>query len=583
MMFCTRRTARWLLPAPLAISFAFGLTAHAAAQLPTMPSARFRGEIGSFGEMYSASGREQRRPSSTGRLFMRSTLELGSVNVGLDLLYSTEGNSGVRLGSSGRQSMNQLSIAPQWRWGRAYVGSFIDSYSSLTWDGLRVRGAGFNINPGPLRLAAFHGRAQDAVAGGAVDGAYKRSLSGARIGYGRNLDSRNDGFVDIVLLRAADDPSSLAQAPGTVPAANVTTNTFAVTPEENLVVAAVTRVPLWRGQLLWSGEVAASLHARDRRAPVLSDQALDDYVGLLRSEIKPRASTYGDIAHKGQLELRNLSLPGATAQSPRTLSASVGYRYIGAGYVSLGVATLPADQQAVTAMASARFRTWNASLQAMQQHDNLLGQKLATTNRSRFAGSLNLRPSRLLNAAVRLSLNTVANNAAEPNRRVDYSSWNVGTSFTLNTAGKQVLRSVALNYGYQEAGDDNELRVGSELSAHDANIRPTLELFPNLSLIPAIGVSATRPADSSWQLRQTYAVTGQHRALRGRLSSTVSLSNSRLNEGGAIQGGIASRYRLTTSDMVTLSVRHNRVTGLPTSTGRFVENTVNVQWARTIQ
>src|SRR5690606_12852495 len=105
--------------------------------------------------------------------------------------------------------------------------------------------------------------------------------------------------------------------------------------------------------------------------------------GLLRSFITPRASTYGDIAHKAELELRRYALPGSTTESPRSLSATIGYRYVGAGYVSLGLASLPADQRAVNGRVSARFRTWTASLQGMRQNDNLIGQKLSTTTRNR--------------------------------------------------------------------------------------------------------------------------------------------------------------------------------------------------------
>ncbi|HEX6133598.1 MAG TPA: hypothetical protein VFZ24_06535 [Longimicrobiales bacterium] len=544
---------------------------------------RFSGEIGSYGELYSVSGRERRRPSSTGRLFLRSSLELfGTVTVGLDLSYATESGSTAGLGTS-RQPFNQIGIAPEWSWGRAYLGAFSDSYSSLTWDGVRMRGLGFNVNPGPVRLAAFYGRSQSAALGGAIDGAFRRDVSGGRIGFGRRSETGDGGFLDVVFLRAADDPSSLPLATEPEPATStaVVDNEFAVTPQENIVIAAVTRVPFWQGRLVWSGEAAASVHSRDRRAPVLTDDALDEYAGLLRSFITPRASTYGDIAHNGKLELRNLPLPGSTTRAPRTLSAAVGYRYIGAGYVSLGLASLPADQQAVTADVSVRFRQWNASLRGMQQHDNLLGQKLATTTRYRLAGSASIRLSRAFSSTLRASLNTVGNDTDDVARQVDFASWLVGMSHSVSLRDRR-LRALALNYGYQQAGDAAPQRADSELRAHDTSVRATIQAARNLTITPAIGIALSKSASADWQARHTYSLAGHFRA-SSRLTSSASLSNSRLNSGGSIQGAVSARYQLTTSDLVTLGIRSNRVSGLQTETGYYHENRVTLNWARSIR
>ncbi|HSJ33385.1 MAG TPA: hypothetical protein VK933_18235 [Longimicrobiales bacterium] len=548
---------------------------------------QFTGEVGSLGELYSISGGEQRRPSSTGRLFLRSRLELfGTVSVNLDLLYSTESSSDVMLGSSGRQSLNQIGIAPEWSWGRGYLGTFSDSYSSLTFDGMRLRGAGMNINPGPLRLAAFTGRSQSAVPGGAVDGAYQRSMAGGRIGYGRRNEGGQEGaFIDLVFLRTADDPSSLPPA-GSVDGSaggDAAVNAYAVTPEENVVAAAVTRVPVWNDQLIVTGEVAASLHSRDRRAPVLTDEALDEYVGLLRSFITPRASTYGDMAHKAQIELRRLTLPGSTTESPRSLTAALGYRYIGAGYVSLGLASLPADQRAIDGRVAVRFRAWNASLQGMRQNDNLLGQKLATSTRNRLAATASFRPSRVMSSSLRAAISTVGSDADDAARRVDFTSVTLGATQTFMFAQRRFPRALALSYGYQEAGDASSLRAASSIRAHDISLRSTLEVASRMSLVPAVGLAFSNVGDAGWDLRHTYSLAGQYRASGGRWSSSASLSNSRLHAGGAIQAALSSRYRVTDSDLLTVSARTNRVSGLETAAGGFHEHTLSVRWERSIR
>ncbi len=73
----------------------------------------FYGDIGTYGELYSVSGIEKRRPTGTGRIFFRPTLSIfNTLTFNFDLLLSTEGNAA-------RQSMNQIAVHPEWSWGRA--------------------------------------------------------------------------------------------------------------------------------------------------------------------------------------------------------------------------------------------------------------------------------------------------------------------------------------------------------------------------------------------------------------------------------------------------------------------------------
>lgn len=588
----TRNIRRWLLA--LLASTAAGMVGStgAVAQVPGLtlpPAIQYSGEIGSYGEVYSVSGREQRRPSSLGRLYLRSNVELfGAVSVGLDLLYSTESGSGIGLAAADqRQRLNQLGIRPEWSWGRAYLGSFSESYSDLTWSGVRVQGLGASINPGWVRLGAFGGRTQSAVAGGALDGAYRRAMWGARVGVGRDSDSEQSGYLDLVLLRVADDPSSLDGAEmGSVESetgSGLSVNPHAVTPQENVVLSAVNRLPVWGGRLIWRGEAAVSVHSRDRRAPELSDEALDEYSGLLRSLVTPRASTYGDLAYTGQLDLRRLELPGSTQRSPRTLTGSVGYRYIGAGYVSLGLASLPADQSAVNARVAVRYRTWSASLQGLHQNDNLLGQKLSTTVRDRLAANVSFRAVPALRSSVRASVMTIGSDAVDVAHRVDFTSWTVGTSHTLSLGREGMWRAVSFNHSYQQSGDENPERAASALRAHDADVRVTVGPAPNLSVTPSIGIATSSLGEEEWALRHTYALSANLRGTGGRWSAGAALSNSRLHAGGAIRASLTGRYNVTAADRLSVGVRSNRVTGLQTASGGFQEYTMTVGWSRAIR
>jgi hypothetical protein len=97
-------------------------------------------------------------------------------------------------------------------------------------------------------------------------------------------------------------------------------------------------VSLLEQRLAWRAEVAASAHTRDRRATELRDSVVEDYPGVLRSLFTPRVGSHLDYAYSTELQLRIPTLPGATRESPRTLTANLQLRSVGPGYVALGAA-----------------------------------------------------------------------------------------------------------------------------------------------------------------------------------------------------------------------------------------------------
>lgn len=160
------------------------------------------GEIGAYGELYSMEGQPRRRPSSTGRLFFRPTLNLfGVFQIPFEFLLSTEG-------SSARQNINQFGINPKWSWGSLHAGDFTEDYSQFTLSGIKIRGGGLNLTPGYLRFSTLAGFTQRSVPGGAQDGSFKRFLFASKLGFGNEEST----FFDLIFVRAKDEISSLSQA-----------------------------------------------------------------------------------------------------------------------------------------------------------------------------------------------------------------------------------------------------------------------------------------------------------------------------------------------------------------------------------
>jgi hypothetical protein len=571
---------------PAALALALTFASPLAAQETPAPVA-FTGEIGTSGELYNIRGRDARRPSTTGELYLRSTVALfGRIRTDVDLLISSE-ESAALSGTPGiaRQRLNRFGLTPTWSWGRAYLGSFSDSYSSYTLSGLRVNGAGFTINPGLLRAASVVGTAAQPVLGGATDGSFRRRIIGGRLGVGRGRAGGTDGsFVDLMLLRAWDDERSLPVSESPLdPVAGIPVNTYAVTPEENVVAGAAGGLELLRGRLRLGGEASAALHSRDRRAPELDETTLPSYPGLLRTLLTPRVSTHADYAYRADATVRVARLPGGTPRAPRTLNVVAEYEHIGPGYVSLGVASLPVDQDAVGIRSQIRFPRWTLGLNGRTQRDNLIGQKLSTTHRVQLGALLTLRPTSSWTASFRGNLLDLSNNSNDSLRMVAYANHALGVVNTFAVRRSRLVRSVTVSYGYQDAGDENPRRADAALVSHTADVRVSLSPARILQLTPSVGIVRARAGAAPWNTRESYALAASARLLDGRWATTVAMGTSRAAPNRSTRVSLSSRFHLTAAQSVAFQVSLNRYRSPLEAGENFSESVVRIEMVRSLR
>lgn len=565
---------------------------------PTLPPVRARGEIGSEGELYGITGRDPRRPAQSGNVFFRPSLAFGSLRLTGNFLLSTEGNSPIGLGGyPGRQQINQFGLTPQWRWGKAHLGSFADSYTPLTWSGVRVNGAGFDVSPGVLRLGAFAGSSRQAVFGGATTGSFARHMAGGRIGIGRRPDfGTGSTFLDVVFIRAWDDagslppvpdslaggllPDSLRTQPDTALLPTLPLNPFAVTPQDNAVISTAAGTSLFGGALGVKGELAGSIHSRDRRASGLSPDVLPGYPRLLRGLITPRVGTHADVAFNTEADLRIARLPGATTTSPRSLTARLVYRSIGAGYVSLGTPYTPNDLRGIDYRTSLRLRHWTLQIDGLSQHDNLLGQKLGTTHRSRVGALFVMQPARSWNTLVRVSTMGMTRDIPDSLGAIDYSAKLLGITQSWIPGHRVGLRSLTASYTRQWAGDANPLRSASTLDSHAGNVRLTLALTPDVSISPTVGVIQSLVGSAESTTRGSFGLAGNWRDPERRWTTSGSLSRSQVGRSNALNGRLSVRYQLTGDDTMTLTARLNSYRNPSDSKLNFVERILSLRWSR---
>ena len=543
------------------------------------------GTLVTYGELYGTNRTDPFRPSQTGRIELDPTVSLyGKVNLAFSFLLSSSNGSNFGLGGlPGRQHLNQFGVSPTWSWGRAHLGAFSESYSPLTLDGTRLTGAGFDLHPGFFHVGAFAANSQDAVYGDATSGGFSRTVLGGRIGIGRGSATREGSFLDLIVLRAWDNPKSLpsptdSSAP-TLPT-GIGANAFAVTPQSNFVTSLVGRLALLQSRLVWSGELAGAVHSRDRRATPIATSQLSGYPGFLSGVMTPRVGTHGDYAYRTRVSYAIQHLPGWSPSSPRSLTASVGYQRIGAGYVSLGTAWLLNDVSAWDAKTNVRFRRWSAQLGTTLQHDNLDHQKLATTWRRRVVGMFNWQATTLWNTSITASYLGMTNGNADPLVAIAYSNWSLGTTQVFALRRGRFLRNVALTYTFNHAGDANPLRFATGYVTHLAQAQVTVQPSAHLMLRPSLGALVTRFGGAGWSTRMTYGLAGSWRAPGSPWMLSASAATSHAPDANTVVGGLRVQYRLPTADMLTLSVRSQYFGDQLQTTRSFHDVTASLQWMR---
>lgn len=157
--------------------------------------------------------------------FLNGNLNLGLYKWSMPISYSLT-NQGSQLGYQVPFKFNRISIAPKYKWIKAYIGDANMTFSPYTFNGLLFTGAGLELNPNmPLKVALMTGRLNKAVED---DGNPNTIPAYKRMGYGAHLKWEQERYkLGLIGFYAKDDVGSLSAAP----------DAKGVLPQENLVLS----------------------------------------------------------------------------------------------------------------------------------------------------------------------------------------------------------------------------------------------------------------------------------------------------------------------------------------------------------
>lgn len=510
---CRRAALRVPLFLAILSWFAFPIILHAQdlGGLGEERPVRLDGSISVSLNKYSVAGAPARRPATGWTIVGSPTLSLYGVSLPFSFILSDQE-------SSFRQPFDQFGVSPQYKWATLHLGYRSLNYSKYTLAGITFLGAGLDLEPNPLRLSFMYGRFQRAVEEDtnnvSVQPAYTRMGMAGKIGYGTD-----QSFVDLIYLHAKDDSSSLSHVPTRVD----------IFPEENTILGINTKIKFIE-QLTLDAEIASSFLTRDIRSPLVDSTQIPNSLKWL---IETRSST----------SLLLASTAGLTFRIPH-FNVRVGYERVEPDYTSLGAYYFTTDIENYTLAPG--FDAFQNKLRVSGsvgvQNDNVLGSKLARTQRVIGSGNISINPAQVFGIDINYA-NYSTQQGSNPKSTLINDSTRVSSVAQSASVTPRFLfvssvttQSIILSASYQDYTDQNlftQKYANSKTTSGTLNYNITF-LKSALSLGTSLLVADTKQSTSSTSLRG-FTFNAAKTLLENRLSiggsfgythSSVTLDNS---------------------------------------------------------
>lgn len=482
---------------------------------------------------YSSNVYSSREPFT---YFLNGNLNLGIYNWSMPISYSLT-NQGSQLNYQVPFKFNRFSIAPRYKWIKAYLGDASMSFSPYTYNGLMFTGAGLELTPKiPLKVALMSGRLNKAVND---DGNPYTIPAYKRMGYGADLKWEKEKYkLEMIGFYAKDDINSISVIP----------DSKNVYPQENLVLSAKGSFKLVKNVEVY-GEYANSALITDLRQQGISVPKR----GISSQFLKSSASTENNSAYNAGV---NLNL--------KKTSLGVRYEKIDPEYRTLGAYYFNNDLENITL--NTAFTTFKDRLSIAanigRQRDNLNNQKLKQT--SRWVGSVNatLKASeKLLLTGSYSNFTMFTNNQLnqftninknplliqQPRDSVNYKQISQNVNINLNYAlssTKDKVQNINFNYSLNDMvnRENGIVRLGGLSRFHNANINYSLG-FPEKKMT----IAATANYTNIYAARKRSSIFG----------SSVSVSKSLLEDKLQTSAGIS--YNFTNGQDAKINVLNFRI------------------------
>lgn len=400
--------------------------------------------------------------------FLNGNLNLGLYRWSMPVSYSLT-NQGSQLGYQVPFKFNRISIAPKYKWIKAYIGDANMTFSPYTFNGLLFTGAGLELTPNmPLKVALMTGRLNKAVED---DGNPNTIPAYKRMGYGAHLRWEKERYkLGLIGFYAKDDINSLSAAP----------DAKGVLPQENLVLSMTGSFMIDKNLEVF-GEYANTALVNDLRAAPNGAAKK----GIAAGFLSPNSSMESYSAYNTGV---NLKLKKGMI--------GVKYERIDPGYRTLGAYYFNNDLENITLNSSFTLLKDRLALSANigRQRDNLDNQKFKQTSRWVGAANANFKASDKLMITASYSNFTMFTNKQlnqfnninenplliqQPKDSIDYKQISQNTNININyviSSTKEKVQNININYSLNDMvnRENGIVRRGGLSRFHNANVNYSL-------------------------------------------------------------------------------------------------------------
>lgn len=495
---------------------------------------KISGGISANSVFYSSNVYSGREPFT---YFLNGNLNLGLYKWSMPISYSLT-NQGSQLGYQVPFKFNRISIAPKYKWIKAYIGDANMTFSPYTFNGLLFTGAGLELTPKiPLKVALMTGRLNKAVED---DGSPNTIPAYKRMGYGAHLKWEKEKYkLGLIGFYAKDDVASLKNAP----------DTKGVLPHENLVLS-----------MTGSFKIDKNLEAFGEYA---NTSVINDLRATANGSVK-KGITSKFLSPNSSMESYSAFNTGVNLKLKKGI-IGVRYEKIDPGYKTLGAYYFNNDLENITLNSSFTMLKDRLSLSTNigRQRDNLDNKKAKQT--SRWVGAINANLKASANLMVTASysnytmftsnqlnqFNTINENPLiiqQPKDSIDYKQVSQNTNINVNyilSSTKEKVQNVNFNYSLNDMvnRENGIVRRGGLSRFHNANLNYNLG-FPEkkmniaasfnfthtyaasqVSQIWGPGVNITRSFLKEEKLKTNFGVSYNHSSSR---TANINVMNFRL-------------------------------------------------------
>jgi len=346
-------------------------------------------------------------------------------------------------------------------------------------------------------------------------------------------------------------------------------NQSSISPQENLVLGTAGKISLADNKFVINFEASGSVYTRDLRSSEINLDSTN-IPSLFSSLYKPRSSSIYDYAVNTDF---NLNL--------QTFKLKIGYKQIGPGYHSLGLAYLQNDQRQFTAITSYRFSRYSVSANWMRFSDNLINQKAYTTSRNQFGINFNGLLTKFWNANFLINVLNMGNDSNNDTTKVDFSSLVLGMNHVFMIGQQSFLQNISINYTYQKSENNSALFSGSITKVNNVNLGLAFYISENLSANSSFGLVSSTYADTISSNTKIVSLGLNHNALSNKLHTSFSVSSSFLQNNSSYRTIISSGYSFTRSDKISLTISYNAFRTTETKGGNFNEIIAGLNYSHT--